>query len=144
MHGLHLGKRLSTSCTLTFTLYLAACGSGQKGPLQTTRGRDSFVCGDQTVGIVPVDGTSPKDVYLCQGDKLTWVPNGHDFVVTFQKSPFEGSPTVFKNDPQKPKDPVVSPPAIYSGKLVVYRYDMTVDNKPVADPQVVGGGGHSN
>jgi hypothetical protein len=49
-----------------------------------------------------------------------------------------------KNDPQKPNDPVVSPPAIFTGSLVVYHYDVTVDNVSVSDPQVVGGGGHSN
>jgi hypothetical protein len=113
--------------------------------LTTGRGKDSFVCGDQTVTVVPVDGTFPKDVYLCQGDRLTWKPNGHTFVVTFpRKSPFEGSPMTFQSDPQKPNDPVVSPPANYPGSLVVFHYDMTVDNVAVTDPQVVGGGYHSN
>jgi len=129
---------------LTVTLCLAACANGPGG-LTKGKGKDSFVCGDLTVGVVPVDGTSPKDVYLCKGDTLTWEPNGHTFVVTFQKkSPFAGSPMVFKNDPQNPNNPVVSPPAIFTGSLVVYHYDMTVDNQPVSDPQVVGGGGHSN
>jgi hypothetical protein len=50
----------------------------------------------------------------------------------------------FKNDPQYPNNPVVSPPAIYTGSLVVYHYDITVDGVPASDPQVVGGGGHSN
>ena len=144
MHISRLCHGRTITYILTFTLCLAACGGDQKGSL-TAKGKDSFVCGDQTVGVVPVDGTSPKDVYLCKGDKLTWEPNGHSFVVTFQKkSPFEGSPTTFKSDPQKPNDPVVSPRAIFTGSLVVYHYDMTVDNQPVADPQVVGGGGHSN
>ncbi len=145
MHISQLRHGLTIPCLLAVTLCLAACGHGHKGLLTGPKGIDSFVCGDQTVGVVPVDGTSPKDIYLCKGDSLTWVPNGHTFVVTFpNKYPFQGSPTTFQNNPQKPNDPVVSPPAIYSGFLVVYHYDMTVDNQPVKDPQVVGGGGHSN
>jgi hypothetical protein len=142
-------KRFNYSLTLLFlltvVLYVAACGGGSKGPMTTGKGQDSFQCGDQTVGVVPNDGTSPKDVYLCKGDKLTWIPNGHTFVVTFpKKSPFEGSPTVFKNDPQNPSNPVVSPAAIFTGSIVVYHYDITVDGVQASDPQVVGGGSHSN
>jgi len=125
---------------LALPFFLAACG-GQK-PLGGQR-KTSFVCGDQTVGVVPGDGTSPKDVYLCKGDSLTWSPNGHTFTVTFPKKyPFEGPAQTFTNNPQKPNDPVKSPPAIYAGnRVVVYHYEMTVDNVPVPDPQVVGGGG---
>lgn len=142
-------RRLRSSLTilgLTMVLYVAACaGGGQKGPGVTGKGKDSFVCGDQTVGVVPNDGTSPKDVYLCKGDTLTWVPNGHSFVVTFPKKyPFEGAPTTFQNDPHNPNAPVTSPPAIFTGWLVVYHYDITVDGVQASDPQVVGGGGHSN
>jgi hypothetical protein len=114
-------------CVLTFTLWPAACGDGQRRPAVAGKGTVYFACADQIVGVVPVDGTAPKDVYLCKGDTLTWQPNGHPFVVTFPKKyPFEG------------------PPKIYTGSLVVYHYDMTVDNVAVTDPQVVGGGGHSN
>ena len=145
---MHLSRSrygLTIPYILTITLCLAACGDDHNRPLTTGRGKDSFVCGDQTVTVVPVDGTFPKDVYLCQGDRLTWKPNGHTFVVTFpRKSPFEGSPMTFQSDPQKPNDPVVSPPANYPGSLVVFHYDMTVDNVAVTDPQVVGGGYHSN
>jgi len=127
---------------LTFALYLAACAGCQKVPLTSGKGQVTFNCGDQTVGVIPVDGTSPKDVYLCKGDTLTWEPNGHTFVVTFpNKYPFQGKPQTFQNDPQKPNDPVVSPPAIYSGWLVVYHYDIFVDGVKATDPQVVGGGG---
>jgi hypothetical protein len=134
---------LALACILTFTLWPAACGDGQMHPRVAGKGSVTFPCGDQTVGVVPVDGTSPKDVYLCQGDKLTWQPNGHTFVVTFSKKyPFQGGSRTFQNDPQKPNDPVVSPPAIYAGSLVVYHYDIVVDGLKVDDPQVVGGGGH--
>ena len=145
MHLSRLRFGLAISCVLTFTLWLAACGDGQKHPSVAGKGTVYFQCGDQTVGVVPVDGTSPKDVYLCQGDTLTWQPNGHSFVVTFPKKyPFQGKPQTFQNDPNNANNPVVSPPAAYTGQLVVYHYDMIVDTATVIDPQVVGGGYHSN
>ena len=142
------GTRLSLSPKvlggITLAIYLVASGCGGENKLGK-KGQDRFTCGDQTVGVVPGDGTTPKDIYLCKGDTLTWVPNGHSFTVTFQKkSPFQGSPMVFQNIPNDTTTPVVSPPAIYTGSLVVYRYDMTVDNVAATDPQVVGGGAHSN
>jgi len=144
MHISRIRYGLTIPYVLTFTLCLAACGCNHKD-FGHGKGKDSFVCGDQTVTVVPVDGTSPKDVYLCEGDTLTWQPNGHTFVVTFAKKyPFEGSPMTFQNDPQDANKPVVSRRAKHIGSLVVYHYDMTVDNVSVSDPQVVGGGGHSN
>lgn len=123
-----------------WALFLGACVRPLVAPGVR---KEIFVCGDQTVGVVPVDGTTPKDVYLCQGDTLTWFPNGNTFTVTFPKKyPFQGAPKTFANDPQKPNDPVKSPPAIYAASLVVYHYDMTVNGQPVPDPQIVGGGGH--
>ena len=145
MHLSRLRYGLAISCILTFTLWLAACGDGQKRPSVAGKGKDSFDCGDKSVLVVPGDGTSPKDVYLCKGDTLTWQPNGHTFVVTFPKKyPFEGNPTTFASDPNNPNAPVVSPRAINTGSLVVYHYNMTVDNLPAVDPQIVGGGYHSN
>ena len=120
-------------------LFLATCARQPFGG----RKAESFVCGDQTVGIVPGDGTTPKDVYLCPGDTLTWLPNGNTFTVTFPKKyPFEGPKRTFANDSQTLNAPVKSPPAIYAGSLVVYHYDMTVNGQPATDPQIVGGGGH--
>jgi len=119
------------------------CG-GRNSVAPSGNGQESFACANQTVGIVPVAGTSPKDIYVCTGSTLTWIPNGHNFTVTFpQQYPFQGSPKTFTNDRQKPNDPVTSPPAIYSGSLIVYHYTMTIDGAAVADPQVVGGGSHS-
>lgn len=118
-------------------LFLAACVRQPFGGRKV----ESFVCGDQTVGVVPVDGTSPKDVYLCRGDTVTWLPNGNTFTVHFPKKyPFEGPPQDFANNPQNPNDPVKSPPAIYAGTIVVYHYEMTVNRQSVQDPQVIGGG----
>jgi plastocyanin len=124
---------------LALALSLAACVRQPFGGRKV----ESFVCGDQTVGVDTVNGTSPKDVYICAGDTVTWLPNGNTFTVHFQKKyPFEGAPRDFANDPQKPNDPVKSPPAKYAGMLVVYHYDITVNGQPVPDPQLVGGGGH--
>jgi hypothetical protein len=143
MHISRLRYGLTIPYILTFALCLAACGCGQRSD-SGRRGKDSFVCGDQTVTVVPVDGTKPKDIYLCKGDTLTWYPDGHTFVVTFPKKyPFEGSPMTFQNEPQNPNNPVVSPPAKFTGSLVVYHYDIEVDHITATDPQVVGGGGHS-
>lgn len=136
---------LAISCILTFTLWLAACGGAPvQHPQNTGKGQDTFDCGDKTVGVVAVDGTFPKDIYLCKGDTLTWEPNGHTFVVTFpNKYPFEGKTTTFQNNPQYPNNAVTSPRAVYTGSLLVYHYDILVDGKST-DPQVVGGGYHTN
>jgi hypothetical protein len=123
---------------LALPLFLAACAHQAVAPGGT---KESFVCQDQTVGVDTVDGTSPKDVYLCKGYTVTWLLNGNSFTVHFPKKyPFEGAPQDFTNNPQKPNDSVKSPPAKYAGTLVVYHYDMTVNGKPVPDPQIVGGG----
>jgi len=145
MHFAFLRYALAITYILTITLCLAAgCGDKLK-PAAAGKGKDSFDCGDKTVYVVPGDGTAPKDVYLCQGDILTWNPNHHIFTVSFpNKYPFEGAPTTFANDPQNPDAPVPSPKAKNTGSLVVYHYDMTVDKLPIVDPQVVGGGYHSN
>jgi hypothetical protein len=98
-----------------------------------------FTCGNQTVKVVPVDGTQPKAVYLCGGDTMTWDANGHTFIVVFKKkSPFVGGQKIFDNQhyqSRAAKDDVL---------LTVYNYDMVVDGEPVDDPQVVGGGGHTD
>ena len=136
---------LTISCLLTIGLCFAACGNNPKVVPKAGKGQDSFTCGDQAVFVVPVDGTAPKDVYLCKGDTLTWKPNGHTFTVMFPKKyPFEGNPMTFQNDSQNADKDIVSPPAKYTGSLLVYHYDMTVDGTQVTDPQVVGGGWHSN
>ena len=124
-------------------LFLVVSGCTKQVSPQTKR-TVTFDCGNQTVGIVTGTGTSPKAVYLCGGDTLTWVPNGQKFVVTFRKEyPFTGAPQTFTNNPSNPDAPVTSPPAKYTGSLVVYHYEISINGTPVDDPQVVGGGGHS-
>jgi hypothetical protein len=96
-----------------------------------------FTCKDETVKVVPTDGTDPKAVYLCAGRTLTWDPNGHKFIVAFKKkSPFIDNQKIFDETHNKSKAAKVDV------LLTVYNYDMIVDNEPVEDPQVVGGGGH--
>jgi hypothetical protein len=136
---------LAITYILTIALCLTAGCSDNQKPLTAGKGKDTFDCGDKTVLVVPGDGTAPKDVYLCLGDTLTWNPNHHIFTVSFpNKYPFEGKTMTFANDPLNPDALVVSPRAKNPGSLVVYHYDMTVDRLQIIDPQVVGGGYHSN
>jgi hypothetical protein len=98
-----------------------------------------FACQDETVIVDPTDGTKPKAIYLCLGKTLTWDANGHQFRVVFRKqSPFVDGGKVFDN----------AHPTSAAAKafvvLTVYEYDITVDDKKVDDPQVVGGGGHGD
>lgn len=124
-----------------FTLGVSGCRKELSPQAKRTV---TFDCGNQTVGVVTGTGTSPKAVYLCGGDTLTWIPNGRKFTVTFKKDyPFTGASQTFTNNPANPDAPVTSPPAKYTGSLVVYHYEMTIDGAVVDDPQVVGGGGHS-
>jgi plastocyanin len=95
-------------------------------------------CGNQTLTIDPTDGTVPKAIYVCVGDVITWDANGHQFTVKFKKkSPF-GNVKDFDNSHN------VSPPAKPDIHLTVYEYEVTIDGKPVDDPQVIGGGGHED
>ena len=94
-----------------------------------------FTCKDETVKVVPKDGTNPKAIYLCGGHTMTWDANGHEFTVIFKKSPFVGGKKLFNNKDNK------SNPAIQDTVLTVYNYQIIVDGELVDDPQVVGGGG---
>jgi hypothetical protein len=132
--------------TVAVAFLLIAVSGCEKGvsPPQTKR-TVTFDCGNQTVGVVTGTGTSPKAVYLCGGDTLTWIPNGQKFTVTFRKEyPFTGALQTFTNNPANPDAPVTSPPAKYTGSLVVYHYEISINGTPVDDPQVVGGGGYSS
>jgi hypothetical protein len=96
-----------------------------------------FTCKDETVQVVPGEGTNPKAVYLCAGYTITWASNNHTFLVVFKKkSPFVDNRKIFDEHHNK------SAAAKTDVVLTVYNYDMVVDNQPVDDPQVVGGGGH--
>jgi hypothetical protein len=136
------GVAIRFGLALFLLLGVNGCRKAQYRPATRTV---TFECGDQTVGVVTGTGTSPKAVYLCGGDRLTWIPNGQKFTVTFKREyPFTGNPQVFTNNPANPDAPVTSPPAQYTGLvLIVYHYEMTINGKVVDDPQVIGGGGHT-
>lgn len=127
---------------IVFFLLFSAT-SCEKKPLKPTV---LFVCGDQIVKVQQKDqagndvGTVPKAVYLCEGNSLTWDPNGNDFKVKFRKnrSPFSGGDTEFDTKNNKSKG------AKHTDLQVdVYDYDIWINGQKVDDPQVVIGGGHS-
>jgi plastocyanin len=93
-----------------------------------------FTCKDETVQVVPIDGTRPKAIYLCAGNTVTWDANGHEFIVIFKKSPFVDGKKMFNNKDNKSKA------AKKETVLTVYNYQIIVDGQLVEDPQVVGGG----
>lgn len=124
-----------TASRFGLVLLLAAitCGCQQQVKNAKTK---TFTCGDQQVSVDPTDGTIPKAVYVCEGDTVTWEPNNHQFEVAFKKgSPFVDGGTQFDNGKKK------SAKTKHHDKITVYEYDITVDGKPVNDPQVVAGGG---
>jgi len=108
--------------------------------------KTSFACKDQTVTVQLKDqagnevGTIPKAVYLCEGYKLTWDPNGNDFKIKFRKnrSPFSDGDQDFDTNKHTSKG------AKHTDQDVdVYDYDIWINGQKVDDPQVVIGGGHS-
>jgi hypothetical protein len=95
-----------------------------------------LACADQTLKVVPDDGTRPRAIYLGDGNKVTWDANGHDFVVIFRKkSPFAGGKKRFDNKNNQ------SPAAQIGKELAVYNYEIIVDDAVAEDPPGVGGGG---
>lgn len=96
----------------------------------------TFACGDQTVDVNTSNGAQPQAVYVCEGDTVTWKPNGHTFLVEFKKdSPFADNGKKFDNQHGK------SAKTKHHTELTVYEYRITVDGTNVFDPQVIGGGG---
>jgi plastocyanin len=117
---------------LVLLLIFAASGC-QKKYGKTWR---TFDCGNKTINVNPTNGAEPEAVYVCDGDTVTWSPNGHKFLVEFKKeSPFNSGEKEFHNG--KPKSDTIKP----QKNLKVYEYRITVDGKVFEDPQVLGGGG---
>jgi len=82
-----------------------------------------FTCADQTVDVNTTDGAKPQAVYVCEGDTVTWNPNGHTFLVEFKKdSPFADDGKKFDNGHAK------SAKTKHHAQLTVYEYRITVDN----------------
>jgi hypothetical protein len=114
-------------------------GAGQEVSSEQTSGQSvRLSCADQTVTVDPTDGTNPKAVFLCAGNKLTWDADGHQFIAIFKKSPFVDGQKFFDEHHNQ------SAAAKNDVQVTVYTYFMIVDHEIVDDPQVVGGGGHSN
>jgi hypothetical protein len=96
--------------------------------------------------VVPCDTTINADVntggvdldaaFLCEKDTVTWqIPKPHTFQVVFKGgSPFQNGKSQFSD-----QDPSGTVKDKYD-KLEVYKYSITVDNKPTKDPEVIGGG----
>jgi plastocyanin len=102
----------------------------------------TFACGDQTIEVNTNDGAKPQAVYVCEGNTVTWNPNGNKFLVEFRKdSPFEDGGKKFDNEHPK------SAKTKRHEYLTVYEYSITVgvgsqSPRVFADPQVIGGGGN--
>jgi hypothetical protein len=112
------------------------CGknAGDGGP---QRKDEKPYCGDKSINVNPSTGADPKAVYVCEGDVVTWAPNGHTFIVEFAKDfPFKGNPKKFT---EKYNDNV-SDKTLPHPKIKVYEYTIKVDGNPIADPQIIGGG----
>jgi len=110
--------------------------------LQTTKNKNLVPC-DTVIKVKPDTGGVDLDAaYLCENDTVTWQPPTnetppvkHIFRVKFANgSPFVGGKSDFTEG-----DASGTVKGNYQ-KLEVYKYSITVDNKPTVDPQVIGGG----
>ncbi len=114
---------------------LLMCGASGCMKPEVEKRTVKFTCADQTVDVNTTDGAKPQAVYVCEGDTVTWNPNGHTFLVEFKKdSPFADDGKKFDNGRAK------SAKTKHHAQLTVYEYRITVDNHAF-DPQVIGGGG---
>jgi len=133
------GVRLALCAGLL--LFAMAFRFGTAKGQQASQNYASFACQNQTVNVIPEQGTTDdtKAIYLCKGYTVTWnVQPGHTFSAIFKKSPFSNGQKYFdeKN--------YTSTGANDDKYLTVYNYILIVDRKLIDDPQVVGGGGHGN
>src|SRR5229473_5426264 len=114
---------------------LLMCGASGCTKPEVEKRTVKFTCADQTVDVNTTDGAKPQAVYVCEGNTVTWNPNGHTFLVEFKKdSPFEDGAKRFDNGHSK------SAKTKHHDQLTVYEYKITVDNTVFSDPQVIGGG----
>jgi plastocyanin len=133
MHFIPVRWCVAIQVTLVLFLVLGASGC-KESKVGKTR---TFSCGDQQTDVNTTNGAKPQAVYLCEGDTVTWNPNGHTFLVEFKKdSPFEDGGKKFDN--KNPK----SGKTKHHDQLTVYEYQITVDGTVFSDPQVIGGGGN--
>ena len=111
--------------------------------------RYGFICRSVAVSFLflVVSGctkeVSPQTKRTVTFDCGSRMSEGRGHNVRKKEYPFTGAPQTFTNNPSNPDAPVTSPPAKYTGSLVVYHYEISINGTRVEDPQVVGGGGHS-
>jgi hypothetical protein len=116
-------------------LALFGCHEKKLHPSRTV----TINCDSDSINVVGLpDGVDQKYPYICKGDVVTWVPNGHTFAVVFTKdSPFDSGEKQFDNSNPHPKRGVS-----YQAHIKVFPYTITVDGQLAPDPQIVTGGGN--
>lgn len=133
MHSIPVRCGAASRFTMVLLLMFGASGCRET---KIEQRKVTFICGDQTVDVNTTDGAKPQAVYVCEGDTVTWNPNGHTFLVEFKKdSPFVDDGKKFDNGHAK------SAKTKHHTQLTVYEYRITVDTTNIFDPQVIGGGG---
>jgi hypothetical protein len=105
-------------------------------PLKTAKKTRLVPCDTTINADVNTGGVDLDAAFLCEKDTVTWqIPKPHTFQVVFKGgSPFQNGKSQFSD-----QDPSGTVKDKYD-KLEVYKYSITVDNKPTVDPQVIGGG----
>ncbi|HEX9222312.1 MAG TPA: hypothetical protein VF860_03185 [Candidatus Acidoferrales bacterium] len=99
----------------------------------------SFPCGHQDVQLSDQTGVDKKNVFVCDGDTITWDPTGHrPFKVEFtQESPF-GNPQLTFDENNKTTPPMPKTAG------ACFKYKITLDHDPNRsfDPQIIVMGGN--
>ena len=145
MHSSWFGHGRAVRLALCAGLLLLAMtfrfGTAKGQQVSQKQASASFACQNQTVNVIPDQGTTDdtKAIYLCKDYTVTWnVQPGHTFSVIFKKSPFTNGQKYFDEKTN------TSAGANDDKYLTVYNYILIVDRKLIDDPQVVGGGGRGN
>jgi hypothetical protein len=140
-------RRAVAKCALLLlvSLGLGSCRNHDCGSLNLNPNVPRYKTAKRT-RVVPCDTAITADVntggvdldaaFLCEKDVVTWqIQNRHTFQIEFKAgSPFQNGKSKFSD--QDPSGTVKD----HYDKLEVYKYSITVDNKPTVDPQVIGGG----
>jgi hypothetical protein len=139
------------SVLLLVVLATSGCGGTTKNV--SDKVTFTFDCMDQTVHVDKNDnknGVKEPWVYVCEDKTVTWDtswdsswdPQRDHFKVHFKNHfPFKSDPQDFTDavGNNKSKGAYSQHPPVFT----IYEYTITVNGKDF-DPQVVGGGGHSN
>lgn len=137
---------------LLVTLGLGSCGDRDCArslnlnphvrPPQTAKKTRLVPCDTTINADVNTGGVDLDAAFVCENDTVTWqippnLPDKHTFHVHFANgSPFVGG----KSDFPDAKGDASGTVKDHYDKLEVYKYSITVDNKPTKDPEVIGGG----